>query len=72
MHLNLVRDNKSQFGFFFVLFCDMITLGSDCVKIIYMHHAERNITENHNDPRLRQLEDITEIGIKEASLLAER
>ena len=42
------------------------------MKIIYMHHAERNIRENHNDSELRQLEDITERGIKEAELLAER
>ncbi len=42
------------------------------MKIIYMHHAERNIGENHNDSELRQLEDITERGIKEAELLAER
>ena len=42
------------------------------MKIIYMHHAERNIRENHNDSKLRQLEDITERGIKEAELLAER
>ena len=42
------------------------------MKIIYMHHAERNIGKNHNNPKLRQLEDITELGIKEAELLAER
>ena len=37
-----------------------------------MHHAERNIGENHNDPKLRQLEDITETGVQEAELLAKR
>lgn len=42
------------------------------MKIIYMHHAERAIGENHSDPELRQLEDITEVGIKSAELLAER
>ena len=42
------------------------------MKIIYMHHAERDIGKNHTNPDLRQLEDITDIGIKEAELLAER
>ena len=42
------------------------------MKIIYMHHAERDIRSNHNEPKLRQLEDITEIGIKEAELLSKR
>ena len=42
------------------------------MKIVYMHHAERNIGKNHNDLKLRQLEDITERGIKEAEILAER
>ena len=42
------------------------------MKVIYMHHAERNIGENHNDPKLRQLEDITETGVQEAELLAKR
>ena len=42
------------------------------MKIIYMHHAERNIGENHNNPELRQLEDITELGIQEAEILAKR
>lgn len=42
------------------------------MKIIYMHHAERDIGSNHNDPKLRQLEDITEIGAQEAELLAKR
>ena len=42
------------------------------MKIIYMHHAERNISKNHNDSKLRQFEDITEIGIQEAELLSER
>ena len=42
------------------------------MKIIYMHHAERDIGKNHNNPKLRQLEDITELGKKEAELLAER
>ena len=42
------------------------------MKIIYMHHAERDIGLNHNDPILRQEEDITELGIKEANVLAEK
>ena len=42
------------------------------MKIIYMHHAERNIGNNHNNPELRQLEDITSIGIQEAELLSKR
>ena len=42
------------------------------MKIIYMHHAERNISKDHLNPESRQLEDITDIGIKEAELLAER
>lgn len=42
------------------------------MRIIYMHHAERNIGENHNDPKLRQLEDITGLGIKESEVLSER
>lgn len=39
------------------------------MKIIYMHHAERNIGPNHRDPILRQEEDITETGIEECELL---
>jgi len=42
------------------------------MKIIYMHHAERNITKNHNDKDLRQLEDITERGIHEAEIVRDR
>ena len=42
------------------------------MKIIYMHHAERDIGDNHNNPELRQLEDITSIGIQEAELLSKR
>lgn len=41
------------------------------MKIIYMHHAERNISENNN-PELKQYEDITEVGIQEAELLSKR
>ncbi len=40
------------------------------MRIIYLHHAEREITDGHNIPSLRQLEDITENGIKEAELFA--
>ena len=47
-------------------------LGVGFMKIIYMHHAERNIGNNHNNPELRQLEDITDIGIQEAELLSKR
>lgn len=39
------------------------------MRIIYMHHAERNIGPNHSDPILRQEEDITETGIEECELL---
>lgn len=42
------------------------------MQIIYMHHAERDIGENHFDSILRQEEDITELGIKCADLIAER
>ena len=42
------------------------------MRIVYMHHAERNIGENHHDPILRQEEDITELGIKDAEIIAER
>ena len=41
------------------------------MRIIYMHHAERAIGPNHNDPILRQEEDITETGIKEADLMGQ-
>ena len=40
------------------------------MRIIYVHHAERKIGESHHDPVLKQLEDITDNGIKEAELLA--
>lgn len=42
------------------------------MKIIYMHHAERAISEKHTNPKLRQSEDITEVGKQEAELLAKR
>ncbi len=42
------------------------------MKVIYMHHAERDIGPGHNDKDLRQLEDITERGIREAEIVAER
>lgn len=42
------------------------------MKVIYMHHAERDIGPNHNDSKLRQLEDITEVGVKTAELLSKR
>ena len=42
------------------------------MRIIYMHHAERDIGPNHNDPILRQEEDITERGIKEVRVIAEQ
>ena len=41
------------------------------MKIIYMHHAERDINEI-KDEKFRQMDDITQSGIKEADLLAER
>lgn len=40
------------------------------MRIIYVHHAEREIGENHHDLVLKQLEDITDNGIKEAEFLA--
>ena len=42
------------------------------MRIIYMHHAEREIGPNHDDPKLRQLEDITELGAQIAELISER
>lgn len=42
------------------------------MKIIYMHHAERNITESTEIPELRQLDDITKRGEDIANILAER
>lgn len=42
------------------------------MKIIYMHHAERNRDQSNNDFNSRQLEDITELGVREAKILAER
>lgn len=42
------------------------------MRIIYMHHAERKIGKDHTYPVLKQKEDITDNGIKEAELLAER
>lgn len=42
------------------------------MRIIYMHHAERNIGPNHNDPILRQEEDITETGIEECEILGKQ
>lgn len=42
------------------------------MRIIYMHHAERDIGPNHLDPILRQEEDITELGVKQADLLSQR
>lgn len=41
------------------------------MKVIYVHHAERKIGKDHNDKILRQLEDITENGIKDAELVSE-
>lgn len=42
------------------------------MRIIYMHHAERDIGPNHSDPVLRQEEDITKLGIKDAEVIAKR
>ena len=42
------------------------------MKIVYLHHAERTIGENHLDPILRQEEDITELGIEEAKLIGKQ
>jgi len=39
------------------------------MKIVYMHHAERDINDNSVD---KDLQDITEDGIKEATLLASK
>ena len=43
------------------------------MKVIYMHHAERDSKkENIGNPELRKLEDITERGVQEAEILAEK
>ena len=43
------------------------------MKVIYMHHAERDSKkENIGYPELRMLEDITERGIKEAEIVADK
>ena len=43
------------------------------MKVIYMHHAERDAKkENIGQPELRKMEDITERGIKEAELISEK
>lgn len=42
------------------------------MKIIYMHHAERDIGPLHSDPIRRQEEGITETGIKECEILGEQ
>ena len=42
------------------------------MKIIYMHHAERKSSGRGSDPALWQMEDLTEIGVQEAQLLAQR
>ena len=39
------------------------------MKILYVHHAERDRTINTKD---RQLQDITEVGIKETKILGEK
>lgn len=38
------------------------------MKLIYVHHAERDVSSNVE----KQEQDITEAGMKEASLLAEK
>ena len=43
------------------------------MKVIYMHHAERDSKkENIGHSELRMLEDITERGIKEAEIVADK
>ncbi len=43
------------------------------MKVIYIHHAERDSKkENIGYPELRMLEDITERGIKEAEIVADK
>ena len=42
------------------------------MRIIYLHHAEREKTENRHDKELGNLEDITQRGVKQTELLAER
>lgn len=42
------------------------------MRIIYMHHAERDIGPLHHDPILRQEEDITERGIEEVRIIGEQ
>lgn len=41
------------------------------MKIIYVHHAERDRNKNIVDSKLMQEDDITERGIKEATLFSE-
>ena len=41
------------------------------MKIIYVHHAERNFN-NFNDINLRQLDDITLDGVKDAEFLSSK
>ena len=41
------------------------------MKIIYVHHAERDFS-NLNDINLRQLDDITLDGVKDADLLSSK
>ena len=42
------------------------------MKIIYLHHAEREKSGNRNDKTLANLEDITKDGIKSCELLAKK
>ena len=43
------------------------------MKVIYMHHAERDSKkENIGHPELRMMEDITAFGVKEANIIAEK
>lgn len=42
------------------------------MRIIYMHHAERDIGPNHTDPILRQEEDITKLGVEQVELLSKK
>lgn len=42
------------------------------MKIIYMHHAERKINQELHNQNIKQRDDITDNGIKEALLIAEQ
>lgn len=42
------------------------------MKLIYVHHAERDLSDKTKPPEERKLDDITENGIKEATFISEK